>query len=154
MCSPGCFLLQGPILLLSDKAVLFSSLCNPLCIGKNVPEALLCLSPSPLVVRHNNVLHLVPQQVVPSKASMRFSPTLSAPASINFWLFLFLFPRKSTAYFIDSPLSCSLLTCAFAFFYFVLAQAAAAHTPFPSSSSFIPLHHSFPPSSSLMCRRF
>lgn len=38
VCSPGCCLLRGPILLLSDKAALLFSLCNPLFIGKNRPK--------------------------------------------------------------------------------------------------------------------
>lgn len=36
--SPGCCLLQGPILLLSDKAGLLFSLCNPLFVGETRPK--------------------------------------------------------------------------------------------------------------------
>lgn len=149
VCSPGCCLLRGPILLLSDKAALLFSLCNPPLVGKNRPK------PSSRPPRLPPSPDITPSSILfPSRScsaallcgSLQHARRPFSALAISFRL------GKTPLYFIDffyffPPFSCSPFTCAFGFFYSSLARAAAAHTP-------PPLHRSFPLSSSLMCRRF
>lgn len=141
-CSPGCCLLRRPILLLSDKAALLFSLCNPLFIGKNRPE------PSSLPPRLPRSPDVTPSSIL---FSLRFPPTLSALASILSLLLPFPSILEKTLYFID--------------FFFFPFHALPSHARL---YSFIPRSHTLRQptlllllffiapslSSSLVCRRF
>lgn len=125
-CSPGCCLLRRPILLLSDKAALLFSLCNPLFIGKNRPE------PSSLPPRLPRSPDVTPSSIL---FSLRFPPTLSALASILSPLLPFPSILEKTLYFIDFFFSLFMLSLHMRVCILLFLARTRCGSPHSSSSS-------------------
>lgn len=127
VCSPGCCLLRGPILLLSDKAALLFSLPNPLFIGKNRPK------PSSLPPRLPRSPDVTPSSILFLRRSFQhFQPS---PASFLCSCHFLLSWKKTPLYFIDFFFFFSLFMRVCILLFLARTRCGSPHSSSSSSSS-------------------